>query len=346
MRIGNFIVGEGAPCFIIAEIANNHDKRKEQAKELIHIAAKAGAQAVKFQTFSGLDIASAGQLSTDYNWPPAHKYKYWYQYLDTISLPFEWYPELVDLTRHLGMAFIGTPCSIERAHFLVEVGADALKIASMDNNNIPFLEAVGTLQLPVIISTGMAYDDEVEEALSVLGHPNKSNIALLHCISNYPTKPQDMRLGTIKRLQSKYPIPIGFSDHALHNYGSFAAVALGAKIIEKHVTISRKLEGPDHFFSLAPGELKDLIDGIREIELGLTECSIRPDENAQHSMYRSIHFAVNVTKGTVLTEKHLEIKRPAVGLEPRYFWDVVGKRAARNKKAFESVTWDVLEKDE
>lgn len=338
MRIGNFTVGEGVPCFIIAEIANNHDKSKEQAKELIHIAAKAGAQAVKFQTFSGLDIASAGQLSTDYNWPPAYKYKYWYQYLDTISLPFEWYHELVDLTHCLGMAFIGTPCSIERAHFLVEVGADALKVASMDNNNIPFLESVGVLQLPVIISTGMAYDGEIEEALSALGYPNNSNIALLHCISNYPTKPQDMCLHRIERLRLKYSVPVGFSDHSLKNYGAFVAIALGAKIIEKHVTINRSLRGPDHFFSLEQDGLIELIEGIRHVEKGLTECAELPDKNSRAVMYRSVHVKKDVSKGTILKEEHLEIIRPTGGLEPKYFCRIIGKKVKKDIKAFSCLT--------
>ncbi len=342
MKIGNFIIEEESPCFIIAEISNNHDQKKEQAIRLIHIAAETGSQAVKFQTFSGLDIASKGQLSTDYNWPQAHRYKYWYEFLDSIMLPFEWYPELVDLTHRLGMAFISTPCSRERVRFLVDIGADALKIASMDNTNLPFLEIVGTLDLPVIISTGMAEDDEIDEAVSVLGYPNRKDIAILHCISNYPTQPQDMCLFRIEYLKSKYSIPVGFSDHSLCNYGAFASVALGSKIVEKHITIDRNLQGPDHFFSLEPEGLQDLVRGIRDIELGLTKMHIRTDENARKVMYRSIHVAVDVPKGETLKEEHMEIKRPAGGLAPKHFNEVVGRKTIRDLKAFEPLLWEDL----
>lgn len=343
MKIGNFIIKKELPCFVIAEIANNHNQKKEQAKKLIHIAAEAGVQAVKFQTFSGLDIASKGQLSTDYKCSQASKYKYWYEFLDSIMLPFEWYPELVDLTHHLGMAFIATPCSVERARFLVDIGADALKIASMDNNNIPFLEIIRTFSLPIIISTGMAQDNEINEALSVIGYPDRQDIAVLHCISNYPTEPKDMNIRKIEYLKSKYSLPIGFSDHSFRNYGTFAAIALGAKIIEKHITIDRNLEGPDHFFSLEPDDLKDLVQGIRDIEMGLTEVSGRPDEKAGKKMYRSIHVAGDVSKGEILKEEHLEIKRPAGGLEPKYFHKIIGKKVIRDLKAFEPLRWDDLE---
>ena len=140
MKIANFTINQESPCFVIAEIANNHNQDKQQAIKLIKIAAESGAQAVKFQTFAGLDIAAQNQLSSDYDWPPAHKYKYWHEFLDTIMLPFAWYPELIELTHSLGMAFIATPCSVERARFLADVGADAIMIHSKEKSPEEILE--------------------------------------------------------------------------------------------------------------------------------------------------------------------------------------------------------------
>lgn len=343
MKVASYSIGPDFPSFIIAEIANNHDQNKELAIELIRTAAKAGVQAVKFQTFSGLDIASAEQLSSDYNWPAAQKYKYWHEYLDTIMLPFDWYEELIELTHSLNLAFIATPCSVERAEFLVEAGTDALKIASMDNNNTPFLEVIGKMNIPVIMSTGMAEQRIIDEAMEALRYPKRDNLALLHCVSKYPTKPEDMSLLSIKELQERYDLPIGFSDHSLHNYGTFAAVSLGAKIVEKHLTTDRSLEGPDHFFSLLAEEFTDLVRGIRAIEAGLVTKETRSDLDEKKKMYRSIHIACDLPRGTVLDKGHLEIKRPDGGLEPKYFREVLGKTLRRGMKAFDPLFWEDLE---
>ncbi|MFC2156800.1 N-acetylneuraminate synthase family protein [Acidobacteriota bacterium] len=342
MNFAGIEVGGESDCYIIAEIANNHDQKKAQAIQLIEIAAEAGAHAVKFQTFTGLDIVSACQPSSDYDWPPAQKYKYWYEYLNSIMLPFDWYPELIETAHRLDVAFISTPCSMERAHFLVDAGVDALKIASMDNNNLPFLEKVRGLDLPVIISSGMAEDRVLDMALNSLGYPNNPKLALLHCISLYPTPPEHLSLPSITRMRRKYSCPIGFSDHSLHNYGAFAAVVMGAKIIEKHITIDRSLPGPDHYFSLLPEELADLVKGVREIEAGLTVESERPDKKSGESMYRSIHVTCDLPKGSIIEEKHLEIKRPAGGIEPGDYNRVVGKTLNQDKKSFDVLTWDDL----
>jgi len=340
MKIYNFNINRNSKCFIVAEIANNHGRNKGRAEQLIKLAAEKGANAVKFQTFLGKDIVSEKQLSSDYDYAPAQKYKYWHQYLDTIAMPFEWYPELIELTHKLGIAFSATPCSIERAKFLVDVGADSLKIASMDNNNIPFLRKVRRLGIATIISGGMIDDKNFESALSALGYPQKKDLAVLHCVSNYPTKPEDMNLLRIKKLQEKYDLPIGFSDHSISNYGAFASVAMGAKIIEKHFTLDRNLEGPDHSFSLCPQELGDLVDGVREIEAALSVSPVRADRHCADRMYRSIRYVKDLEKGTIIKEEHLEIKRPPDGLEPKYYDDVLGKILIKDVQAFNPVRWE------
>lgn len=343
MRIRGKEIGSGSCCYIIAEIAQNHDQKKDQAIELIRLAAAAGVQAVKFQIFEGGDIVTKSQLSSNYRLPDAKKFEYWHEYLNTIMLPDEWLPELVDITHQLGMSFIGTPCSAAKARRLVDVGTDALKVASMDNNNTPFLEEVSGMKVPVIISGGMASDEEVGSALTTLGCHGRDDIVLLHCISNYPTKPEDLNLGTIAKYRSLFKVPVGFSDHSISNYGAFAAVALGAGIVEKHITLSRKLKGPDHFFSLEPDGLVDLVRGIREVEAGMSESVGRPDSDARKAMYRSIHVRCDVAKGVILDEKVIEVKRPVGGLEPRYYNEVIGRRAARDLRACEPVTWEDLE---
>jgi len=344
--IKNHRFDQASSCFIIAEIGNNHDGKKERALELIQKAASSGAHAVKFQTFKADDIVLKNQPAPR-GFKTAKKFKSFYEFAASLAMPFDWYPSLIRKTHSLNMAFISTPCSIEAAEFLSKSGADALKIASMDVTNIPLLEKAGRLKKPVIISSGMSELYELDEALKALGYPRKNDIVLMHCLSNYPLKPQDANLAQIKALKDRYGLVVGFSDHSCQNYLAFAAVSLGAKAIEKHFTLNKKLSGPEHFFSLEPQDLKDLVEGISCIDSAVKDngsLTNRPDRDKRFIYRRSLHLACDITKGTVLEPRHIEIKRPEGGLSPKYYDAVIGKRITCNLKKYQPVTWDVFKK--
>lgn len=235
--IGNKTIGNGNPCYIVSEIGNNHDTNIETAKALIKASYEAGADAVKFQTFKSLDIVNPNMPANAYpGWDVSDRFEYWYQFVNTLAMPYEWYDELIAYTRKLGLAFISTPASIEAAHFLADKKIDALKIASMDLNNTPFLREVDHMGLPVILSTGMSMTEEIQEAVSVF---KKSPLILLHCVSNYPLGYEDANLLNIPMLKDAFSLPVGFSNHALGYDLDITAVALGACVIEKHFTFER-----------------------------------------------------------------------------------------------------------
>jgi N,N'-diacetyllegionaminate synthase len=342
VKIRNFDLS-GNSTFVISEIGNNHDQSLEKAKKLIQLSRECGANAVKFQTFVGKDICTTNQPAKDYQFEPANRHEFWHEYLDTIMLPFEWYDELIALTHQLGMAFISTPCSIERARFLKEKGADALKIASMDNNHVPFLRDLSKLGLPLIISTGMAKLSQITLAMDALGFPEKEDIAILHCVSEYPTAPEKIQLRRIQQLQAMFGGVVGFSDHSIKNYSAFASIAYGAKIIEKHFTDSRAQKGPDHFFAQQPEDFKDLVDGIREIEKAIHEpIRVRKDLATKPKMQRTLHFSRPLKAGHVITAQDVEIKRPSGGLEPLFYDVVVGMQLKKDVSGISPVTWTHL----
>lgn len=344
--IRNHRFDQESACFIIAEIGNNHDANKRQALELIKKAASSGAHAVKFQTFKADDIALKNQPAPK-SLRTVKKFSNFVEFAASILIPFSWYPSFIKKAHSLNMAFISTPCSIEAAEFLAKSGADALKIASMDVTNIPLLEKVGRLNKPVIISSGMSDKHELDEALKALGYPRKKDIIIMHCISKYPLGPVDANLLQINALKKRYKLPVGFSDHSLDNYLAFASVALGARAVEKHFTLDRKLRGPEHFFSLEPAGLKDLVRGVSCVEAAVKDNSFftnRPDSVNRSVYRRSLHSACDLVKGALLKPQHIEIKRPEGGLSPKYYNFVVGMRLSRDIKKYQPITWSALKR--
>jgi sialic acid synthase SpsE len=344
LKIGNKEIGPGNPCYVVSEIGNNHNVNKEIAKRMINASFEASVDAVKFQTFKALDIVSPNVPANAYpGWDVSDKYEYWYQFVETLAMPYEWYDELIDYTRSLGLAFISTPASIEAALFLAEKKIDALKIASMDLNNIPFLQEVDKIGLPVILSTGMSTLEEIEETVSIF---KKSPLALLHCVSNYPLKPEDANLLNIEMLKERFKIPVGFSDHALGYDLDIVAVGLGACVIEKHFTLDRSNpQIAEHHFSMQPEEMKEMVKKIRVIEKALGGHNRKINENEMKNRElarRSITVMKEIKKGDVVKRRDIELIRPGTGINPVHINDVVGKRASRTLKAFEMLRWEDL----
>jgi N,N'-diacetyllegionaminate synthase len=342
VRIGRSTIGAGHPCYLISEIGNNHGGSVELALRLIEESARAGANAVKFQTFTGKDIVSPNVKSDTYpGWDVSRQFERWVDFVDSLALPRSVYPELIRTAHSLGMDFISTPTSMDTASFLEDVGADALKIASMDLTYHPLLEHVAGLDLPVVLSTGMGTIGEIEEAVGIFaGVP----LIVLHCVSEYPLPSGSADLNNLVGLQDYFRIPVGFSDHSPGHLLDVLAVALGAVAIEKHFTLDRASPfKAEHHFSLEPTEFANLAAAVRESELALGSRIRNPsDRKNALGFRRSLQFVRDMEAGEVIGEQDVVALRPGNGLHPRYLRQVVGQSLGRACNAYTPFTWDDL----
>ena len=343
VKIAKRMIGEGEPCFIIAEAGSNHDGKLKQAKQLINIAASSGADAVKFQTFQAdkivartkngivkIDIAGSKTLHELYK---------------KAELPREWQSELADYARDKGIIFLSTPFDEEAVDDLDALGVPAFKVASFELTHLPLLKHIARKGKPVILSTAMANLGEIEEAIATISGGGNKQIILLHCGVGYPLRMEDVNLAAMDTLRQAFPYPVGYSDHTMGITVPIAAVARGAKVIEKHFTISRDLAGPDHPFALEPHELKAMVQGIRDVEkaIGIPQKRLLDSEAVHYQRgRRSIFAAVDIPKGTIITEGMVDILHPAIGLEPKYLNIVIGRKAQVDIEAHEPITWDKI----
>jgi N,N'-diacetyllegionaminate synthase len=336
-KINGEIIERDKGSYIIAEIGNNHNGDKETAKKLIRAAAASGANAVKFQTFKALDIVSPKVKSNAYpGWDVSDRFAYWHQFVETLEMPLEWYDELIKLTRKLGLAFISTPASTETAQFLSDKSIDAIKIASMDLNNYPFLSDVDSLGLPVILSTGMSTFEEITLAVKQF---KNSPLCLLHCVSNYPLDYKDANLLNIKMLKDNFDLPIGFSNHALGYDLDILAISLGATLIEKHFTLDRKTKNvAEHHFSMTPSELKEMTTKINNTNKALGSYQrvvYDKEEKNKLEFRRSLYSKNHISKNEKIKKEDIIALRPGIGLEPKLITKIVGMKANREIEPFE-----------
>ena len=322
---------------IIAEAGVNHNGNLELAKELISAAAKAGADYVKFQTFSADKIVSKSAKKASYqeaNQPEEDSSQY--SMLKKLELPFSWYKILMDHSNQLNIKFISTGFDLDSIDFLDNLSTPFFKIPSGEITNKPYLVHIASKKKPIILSTGMSSLLEVKDALKVLEENgiNKDNITVLHCTTEYPAPIEEINLKAMLSMKESLGVNIGYSDHTIGFEVPIAAVALGATIIEKHFTIDRNLPGPDHKASLEPSELKEMIRSIRNIELALSGSGQKEPSHSEIknliAVRKSIVAAVNISKGELFSEENLSIKRPGNGLSPMLWDQVLGTHAKRN----------------
>jgi len=343
VQIANRMIGEGEPCFVIAEAGSNHDGKLKQAKQLIDIAVDSGADAVKFQTFRADKIAAITKDKI-VNIDIAGS-KTLYELYKKVELPWEWHSELADYAGNKGIIFLSTPFDEGAVDELDKLDVPAFMVASFELVHLPLLRYIAGKEKPVILSTAMASLGEIEEAIEAILKENNDRIILLHCAVGYPLKVENVNLAVLDTLKQAFSYPVGYSDHTLSLAVPIAAVTRGAKVIEKHFTISRSFSGPDHPFALEPEELKAMIRGIREAEkaIGSPRKGILNSELIHYQRgRRSIFATVNIAKGTIITEKMVGILRPAIGLEPKYLHLVIGRKAQVNIAANEPITWDKI----
>jgi N-acetylneuraminate synthase len=343
IKVGSKKIGEGEPAFIIAEAGSNHNGRIEQAKKLIDVAVEAGADAVKFQLFRAEKLYPQNAGHADY----LKTKKSIYRIIKEMEMPYDWIPELYDYCRERSIIFLASHFDEESADKLEEVCVDAYKIASYECTHIPLLRYTAKKGKPIIMSTGLASLGEIEESLNVIYAQGNSQVALMHCAAAYPTPIEHVNLRVMDTLKTAFEVPVGISDHTRDPIlVPIVAVARGANIIEKHFTLSNKLEGPDHRFAIEPHELKAMVKSIRMTEkaLGSPHKHVMPSEKELYKFARRrIHAIRDIKKGEIITSKNAAILRSGKlppGAEPK-FWDLIlGKKAAKNIAIGEGITLD------
>jgi N-acetylneuraminate synthase/N,N'-diacetyllegionaminate synthase len=337
VKIGNKIVGGKHPTYIIAEIGSNHNRNMDIAKELIDKAAEAGCDAVKFQTFKAEKLYSkkTPKFSKDRMKP--------FDLIKSIELPREWHDELFKYAVGNDLHFLSSPFDYEAADLLDGLGVPAFKVASFEIVDLELLRHIAKKGKPIILSTGLTDIDEIEEALDAIRSQGNDDIILLHCNSLYPSPVEIVNLNAINTMSATFKIPIGFSDHTMGIHIPVAAVAKGAKVIEKHLTLDRNMKGPDHSFALEPGELKQMVKNVKDAEKAAGS-GIKEKSKEEKEMYekgrRSIIAAIDIPKGTKITREMLIVKRPGFGIKPKFLERVIGKTAKKDIEADQWVAWE------
>ena len=344
VRIGDRIVGENSPVFIIAEAGVNHNGDINLARKLVDLSIDAGADAVKFQTYITEEIVTHHAEKADYQKKTTgSRQESQFEMLKKLELSFEEFREVKTYCEKKEIVFLSTPFDHKSADFLEELEIPAFKIASGEIINFPLLTFIASKGKPLIISTGMSTLEEVEKALEIIHKTRNSKVVLLHCTSDYPARVEDVNLRAMSTMSKNFHLPVGLSDHTTGIEISLAAVAMGASIIEKHFTLDKDLPGPDHRASLGPQELKALVKAIRNIEKALGNGEKTPTRSEMDTKLiarKSIVAAIEIKKGDVLNEHNLTVKRPGNGISPMKWKEVAGKKAVRDFEKDELIEID------
>jgi pseudaminic acid synthase len=345
IAIGKRRIGRGNSTYCIAEVSANHNQDYDQAVRIIHAARESGADAVKLQTYTAdtMTIASSRKefrIGGGTLWDGRNLHDLYGE----ACTPWEWQPRLKKVAEDLGMDLFSSAFDSTAVDFLEEMGVPAHKVASFELVDIPLIQQMARTGKPLIMSTGMASVEEIEEALQSAREVGATQIALLKCTSAYPAPAEEMNLRTIPEMARRFAVPVGLSDHTMGIAAPVAAVALGACIIEKHLTLSRATPGPDSAFSLEPHEFKAMVEAVRtaEKELGEAHFGVSGKEEASKVFRRSLFVVENVKQGEVFTEANVRSIRPGYGLHTRHLHEVLGKSAMRDIERGTPLSWDLV----
>lgn len=345
-KIGERRLGSGCPTYIIAELSANHGQDFDLAVRTVHAMKDAGADAVKVQTYTADSMTLKSSL------PPfvigggtIWDGKLLHALYEEAAMPWEWQPELKKIANHLGMDFFSTPFDLLAVDFLEQMDVPAYKIASFEIVDLPLLRKVASTGKPVILSTGMSTESEIREALDTLRSSQSGPVVLLKCTSAYPACPEEMNLLTLPDMATRFGTAVGLSDHTMGSTVPVVSVALGACIVEKHMTLSRKNRGPDSSFSMEPDEFKAMVDAIRVSEkaLGRVSYEVAPSEKRSRVFRRSIFAAKDIEAGESFTAENVRVIRPAHGLHPRHLEQILGCVARVPVKYGTPLSWDVVQ---
>lgn len=334
MKIKNREIGGKAPVYIIAEMSANHAGSIERAKEIIHAAKEAGANCIKLQTYTPdtitIDCDNEYFHIDDGTW----KGENLYQLYGKAFTPWEWHAELKVEADKVGIDFFSTPFDCSSVDFLEELDVEFYKIASFELVDIPLIKYVASKGKPIIMSTGMATLAEIDEAVQAIRSEGNEQIALLRCASAYPAITDEMNLRTMQNMAETFGVPVGLSDHSMGSVGAVTAVALGAKIIEKHFCLDREIENPDSSFSMNPEEFKQMVQDIRQAEraIGVVKYGSSEQEKSNLQFRRSIFCIKDIKKGELITEENIRVIRPGQGASPKYYAEMLGQKALQDVK--------------
>ena len=345
VNIADRPIGEGHPCFIIAEAGVNHNGSLDIARQLVDVAVKSGSDAVKFQTFTAAALVTANAPKAEYQMRTTDGTESQYEMIRRLELTPAMHENLIKYCQERGILFMSSPFDESSADLLNHLEVPVYKIPSGEITNLPFLTHVAEKGKPMIESTGMADLTEVEAAVETIRSAKNQQVVLLQCVSNYPAEAAHANLRAMATMEEKFSVPVGYSDHTRGIEVAIAAAALGATVIEKHFTLDRSLPGPDHEASLEPGELEAMVTGIRvaQAALGTGEKIPFPSEAATAIVARkSLVAAIDIPAGTILTKELVSIKRPGTGLAPAIKTDIIGKTLQTSLTAGELFTLDMI----
>lgn len=345
VRIGDRPVGDGAPVYIVAEAGSNHDRDLAQARRLIEVAAEAGADAVKFQTFLADRIVAETPTRAKYLdaiLPPG---KTMSELFRELELPREWHAELKTYAESCGLDFLSTPFDFEAVDLLDSLGVKAFKVASYELWHLPLIRDIASRGKPIMCSTGMANIGDVQQAVDVVRSTGNEQLILLHCVVNYPPPFSQLNLRAIETMRRAFGVPVGWSDHTPGWLAPVVATALGAAVVEKHYTTDRTRPGPDHRFALEPDELAAMVRAVRDTEASLGD-GVKRMAPAEADLYitarRSLFAARDIAAGSVMTDDDVAILRPGTGIEVRDLSQVIGRTARRAIVRHEPLAWEMF----
>lgn len=346
IRIGKHIIREDSPTFIVAEMSANHNMDFDRAVAIIKAAKDAGADAVKIQTYTADTITlncddPCFQITQGTLWDGTTLYKLY----QSAYTPWEWQPELKKIAEDMGLEFFSSPFDLSSVDFLEKMEVPAYKVASFEITDIPLIKKIAGTGKPVIIATGIAHIADIELALQTCRQAGNEKVVLLKCTSSYPAPYEDINLRTIPSMRETFDCICGLSDHSMGSVVAGAAVALGAKMIEKHLTLSRGDGGADAAFSMEPEEFKEMVDNIRKTEqaLGKVTYELTPKQAREREHSRSLFVAKDMKAGDVFTPENLRSVRPGCGLHTMYYEELLGKRIARDAKIGTPMSWDLVD---
>jgi len=345
IKIKNKVISANKSTFIVAELSANHNQDFEIAVKTIEAIKECGADAVKIQTYTPDTITiDSSNKYFKINRGTIWDGKTYYELYNEAYTPWEWQPKLKKIAENMGLIFFSSPFDRTAVDFLEKMNVPCYKIASFEITDIPLIEYISSKGKPVIMSTGIAEKSDIIEAINACNKTNNDEIILLKCTSSYPALYEDINLRTIEDMTKQFKCLVGLSDHTLGISVPIAAVALGAKVIEKHFILDKKLGGPDAIFSLEPSGFKQMVKSVREVEKSLGKISYELTKNMKKNriVSRSLFVIKDVKEGEVFTLDNIKSIRPGYGMHPRYMKDMLGKKAAKNIKKGTPLSNDLI----